>query len=303
MSLCYNNTVRYEYQYTSDGKLHSVTDIASGVGYLYEYDSEDRLSGYVEYKLNDQTNTLSIKYIYNNKNQLDYTHTCQDYILGTDKKTVTWGSSYYYDDDSDGEDSFDTGHNTGLLKKLILESNITTGTYHPSVTTIHYEYDDLLRLDEKIFTISGSNTFTNTVDYTYNDIGNALSSQVKTYSTQIGSNTATKYTYTYDSNGNITQIVDLANNVTQYHYDDLGQLVREDNPYLNKSYVFTYDNNGNRTSRKIYAYSIGALGEATTTTTYTHGDSTWGDRLTKYNTASLTFDEIGNPLYYYNGYN
>ena len=35
--VCYNGNVRYEYQYTSDGKLHGVIDHQSGVGYLYGY--------------------------------------------------------------------------------------------------------------------------------------------------------------------------------------------------------------------------------------------------------------------------
>ena len=40
---------------------------------------------------------------------------------------------------------------------------------------------------------------------------------------------STEYRYTYDANGNITQIRD-GNNVIQYQYtyDDLGQLIRED---------------------------------------------------------------------------
>ena len=90
--ILYNNVVRYEYQYTSDDKLHSVIDNASGVGYLYDCDGENRISGYTEYKLDSQTNSLSIKYFYNEKNQLDLTQTKQDYIVGTDKKTVYWSA-------------------------------------------------------------------------------------------------------------------------------------------------------------------------------------------------------------------
>ena len=62
--ISYNGTVRYEYQYTAEGQLHSVSDLVNGIGYLYEYDGEDRLVGYVEYDLNDKTNTLGILYTY-----------------------------------------------------------------------------------------------------------------------------------------------------------------------------------------------------------------------------------------------
>ena len=35
--------------------------------------------------------------------------------------------------------------------------------------------------------------------------------------------------------------------------------------------------------------------------TFTYGDSQWLDQLTKFNGQSITYDEIGNPLSYYNG--
>ena len=47
-----------------------------------------------------------------------------------------------------------------------------------------------------------------------------------------GTLSATEYNFTYDSNGNITQIKDATGDIQhQYEYDDLGQLVREDNTY------------------------------------------------------------------------
>ena len=38
------------------------------------------------------------------------------------------------------------------------------------------------------------------------------------------------------------------------------------------------------------------------TKSYTYGSSGWGDLLTKFNGINITYDEIGNPLSYYNGY-
>ena len=303
MSLCYNNAVRYEYQYTSDGKLHSVVDNASGVGYLYEYDSEDRLSNYTEYKLDGKTNSLSINYSYNEKNQLELATTSIDYVYGSDKKTLYWFESYYYDDYNDGNHSFDTGNNTGLLKRLELSSNIISGSSRPSDITIDYSHDGVQRLTNKLFTVSGSNSFTNQVEYVYNDRGRRLSSQISQYSTQINSETATTYTYTYDSNGNITKIVDNEGKITNYEYDDLGQLTREDNPYVRDgagaTYYYTYDNNGNRLTQKACNYGTEVLIQ--TMSTYLYEDSTWGDRLTSYRGNSITYDTIGNPLSYYNG--
>ena len=37
------------------------------------------------------------------------------------------------------------------------------------------------------------------------------------------------------------------------------------------------------------------------TYSYSYGDADWGDKLTAYRGQSITYDEIGNPLSYYNG--
>ncbi len=84
----------------------------------------------------------------------------------------------------------------------------------------------------------------------------------------------------------------------RYAYDHLGQLIREDNKPLNKSYVWTYDNAGNITSKKTYAFTVGILGTVQSTVNYTYGNGSWGDLLTNYDGSRITYDEIGNPLEY-----
>ncbi len=97
--------------------------------------------------------------------------------------------------------------------------------------------------------------------------------------------------YVFSTNP-IQTIEDQDGNITQYTYDNMGQLIRENNPYLNKSYVYTYDNAGNRVSKTTYAYTTGTLGSAISTQTHTYtGDRMNGD----------DYDAIGNPLSY-NGY-
>ena len=90
----------------------------------------------------------------------------------------------------------------------------------------------------------------------------------------------------------------------KYYYDSLNQLIREDNLDLNKTFVYSYDLGGNLTSTKEYAYQTGATvtGSPTTTNTYTYGDSNWKDKLTAYNGNTITYDQIGNPLSYRNGF-
>ena len=98
---------------------------------------------------------------------------------------------------------------------------------------------------------------------------------------------------------------------TTYTYDDLGQLTRE--VFWEVTRIYTYDNVGNITSiertwysdvhEEIITYALNPtlLRPVTTTTTLSYTDSEWGDLLTSFNGHAITYDEIGNPLFYYNG--
>ncbi|MCY6370620.1 RHS repeat protein [Clostridium ganghwense] len=62
-------------------------------------------------------------------------------------------------------------------------------------------------------------------------------------------NNGKKITYTYDANGNIQTITENGK-VIKYYYDELNQLVREDNKVLDKIIVYSYDVGGNITSKE-----------------------------------------------------
>jgi len=51
-----------------------------------------------------------------------------------------------------------------------------------------------------------------------------------------------------------------------------------------------------------YPYTAGTPGTPTATHTYTYGNAAWTDELTSYDGSAITYDTIGNPLSYYNGY-
>ena len=85
---------------------------------------------------------------------------------------------------------------------------------------------------------------------------------------------------------------------------DLEKLLREDNGALGKTYVYTYDNAGNITSKKTYSLTAAGVTPTSPELTYSYGYSAsgWGDMLTSYSGQSISYDAIGNPLSYYNGY-
>jgi len=63
-------------------------------------------------------------------------------------------------------------------------------------------------------------------------------------------------------------------------YDDLGQIIREDNETDNRTYVYTYDNAGNILTKKIYNLTAAGSTPSSLISTYSYGytDASWGDR-------------------------
>lgn len=98
--------------------------------------------------------------------------------------------------------------------------------------------------------------------------------------------------YTYDNNGNISRI-----GYSVYVYDEAGQLIKNLDSRNGNGVQYTYDKGGNIVSidkleKGLKTENIG---------TYVYGNANWKDLLTEYNGNEITYDEIGNPLTYYNG--
>ena len=101
----------------------------------------------------------------------------------------------------------------------------------------------------------------------------------------------------------IVQLYVLASAKYRYVYDDLGQLVREDNVDKNATFVYNYDTSGNITIVKKYSLTAEGVtpSGSYTQTSYGYSSDGWGDKLTSFNGQVITYDGIGNPLTYYNG--
>ena len=71
---------------------------------------------------------------------------------------------------------------------------------------------------------------------------------------------------------------------------------------MNKTIVYSYDNAGNITFKVTYALTAEGVIPSShiSTDTYAYSSGQWGDLLTSYNGNTITYDEIGNPLSYYN---
>ena len=160
--------------------------------------------------------------------------------------------------------------------------------------TVSYTYDELARIKER--TLNLTSPFKTSFGYAQGPSSGTTTAMVERI--QNGNDILS---YTYDNIGNIETISENGELKATYHYDELNQLIREDNLYLNKSISYSYDTGGNILSVSEYAYTTGELGEVVAVKTYGYEDANWKDKLTSYNGQTITYDEIGNPTYYYNG--
>ena len=272
-------TLAYEYEYTASGELHSLKDNLTGRTEVYLYDANGRLVGHRANDNDDLEYTNSTNYDYNDKGQLSTEYQYFRYLAKSNYSRNVLGYSYTY-------------NSRGSLTRYDI-SNSASGT-------VNYVYDALERLSSKSF-VSGS--FNNTTSYTYYDNSSTTSpTRLKNYTSTVNGTTL-DYRFYYDGFGNIERVVYSTGERIYYTYDKLGQLTREDNGLLGKTYVYTYDLAGNITKKETFALTSSSTTPTnpTATVNYTYGDSTWGDRLTAYNGTAITYDSVGNPVTYYNG--
>ena len=291
----YSNGTRvqaYSYEYTENGSLEKFTDHINGKVTTYVYDLDGRFVSYTETKASNSAykNQYSVEYddygrVYRATNLIDYLASSTVYNAIV---------SAYYEYNNDG---------TLKYEKTSLPSGGSIRT--------DYEYDAFLRVTGMSRT---SGSFSQSIGYTYYSQNNNTTGLISGYTSTVNGNQI-GFSYAYDSKGNITTIVDPNNDVTTYTYDDLGQLLSEVKGTVTKTY--TYDNAGNitsittRTERQPldpdpgFKPIIKAAGTVptvvTTTKTLSYSDSQWGDLLTSFDGHTITYDEIGNPLSYYNG--
>ena len=281
-------TTAYTYLYNEDGTLNRFEDARNGETYLYEYDAAGRLRSYVRYDGDAVINFAgAVTYLANGA--VGSTKYSGIYLVGTTTAEMNLSYGYSYNED-------------GSLSMLQIESNSASGESA-------FTYDKFGRLTQAETTFdSGTNTtidFSMQKAYTYLTEGDAATGLVSTYTTTVGG-VARTYTFTYDVNGNITKIVDSAGYTCRYVYDDLGQLIREDDGYTNHTYLYTYDNAGNIIKKETYNYTAAGipptLGGSSISYGYTSTNG-WGDQLTSFGGNTITYDANGNPILYYNGYN
>ena len=292
--------VEYQYIYNSNGQLAKQQAIRNGAiaeSYTFEYDSLGRLI-----RSREDSGSASVQrteHLYDTANRL---------------KNQNW---------TVGERSFTEAYNysaaDGNLTAMLITFDDPGGWIARDKLT--YTYDDLNRLtqvlDTQHYTIQ-----LYTRNYTYQDLsGSQTTSRLAQYDYRNPSDDSIIYgnSFSYDANGNITQInevytvngTDTTRVLAKYEYDSLNQLTKETrytytgtSATANSTTIVTYtvDTAGN-----LRSVTTKVNGTTTGTITYTYGDNAWADKLTAITvngttkTIAYSGTDVCNPSTWYNG--
>jgi RHS repeat-associated protein len=263
----------YSIAYDNRGNIGYIKDYVQNVEYFYEYDVLNRTAKIMRRDGSGIWSTSS--YTFNASNLIsEFREDNTNYQVGTDFDNIA--TSYTYNDD---------GKPTATM--------ITHNSDSENIT-----YDTLGRLSSYNYKWGTDDDYDVSIGYyTGTECTRTSRIQTMTYTNFQGSQTLT---YTYDDRGYITCMQKDANNYSQYRYDALGELVRENYKWNGTSYtmIYAYDVGGNITSKTKYAFvdGDGPVVTLISTVAYGYNSTAWKDKLTSYNGTTISYDNIGNPL-------
>ena len=295
--------------YDSNGNLAKTT-YANGDYFEYTYDDYGNIS-----VITGETGKIA-EMIYNKQGLVTK---AVDYSSGET-------SYYYYTFDGSLESEYRTSSDGSLTHYIITDSNgntvektsvngqtktITTGTDKDGKSFVSNDgitnetsTDDFGRTTQvRTVRSDGKLVFDTDYEYANGKAENSTTNLVSKYSQSYGSDSVLSYDYSYDANGNITEIKQNGKLINKYTYDSLNE-VKEEYDYVNKFYInYSYDGAGNLQNKyeqvldPTYGYPTGTQHG----NTYEYTDTSWKDKLTKINGDNITYDANGNPLTYRDG--
>ena len=235
-------------------------------------------------------------------------------------------SYYYYTFDGSLESEYRTSSDGSLTHYIITDSNgntvektsvngqtktITTGTDKDGKSFVSNDgvtnetsTDDFGRITQvRTVRSDGKLVFNTDYEYANGKAENSTTNLISKFSQSYGSDSVLSYDYSYDANGNITEIKQNGKLINKYTYDSLNEL-KEEYDYVNKFYInYSYDGAGNLQNKyeqvldPTYGYPTGTQNG----NTYEYTDTSWKDKLTKVNGSNISYDANGNPLSYRDG--
>ena len=277
------------YNTYGSGNLILFKDYLNSVNYVYDYNSSGNILAEEQYAFSGAFKEGQY-YKYNS-----YGDVSSSAIIVPGVGTTRYVVKYGYNESNYGHNKQNVTRWRAVGSEYRVE-NMYDSLNRPSSQLICYDLADGL---------ASPSLLTKSYSYLTNSNGNATtlvsSLTYSGYENRV-------YNYSYDNLGNITEVKQGSTLLASYEYDDLGQLIRENNDEVEKTWVYSYDERGNIVSRETYNHTIGSLSSdyLLSVDTYTYFDqwdeAMWNDGLKSYNgSAAFTYDAIGNPLTYNNG--
>lgn len=262
------DTVISEGEYDDLGNPVSLIDRLTDTEYTYEYDTYGNV-------IREKRNNTTYKYS-------NYDSHCR--LISTSKSNETYIPSY----DSKAGIIYPDTRVTGMA---------LTGKYTDRIILDNY---GRTTAGEVTLASAQSPIIRNEIEYISVSDGDEtrLTGYPESFRTLVNGTETSKYSYTYDNNGNITGVYSSGYLVIRYVYDGANRLIREDNSILNATYTYSYDTAGNILEKKKYPYSTSALVTPIETKTYTYASTGWKDRLISFGGSSISYDVLGNPTSY-----
>ncbi|OIK14253.1 hypothetical protein BIV60_12155 [Bacillus sp. MUM 116] len=265
----YNQGDKISYGYDNTDRITSKSLNQSSIpNFSYAYDNNGNLG-----LLTDNDNSVTYRYNYD---LLDRVTDIKDSLGNSFQFTYNPNSQITSHQFNTPSKSYTTTYSYDSV------GNQTLVSYNQS--KIDFTYDTLGRLQQKVINLASGNYAT---AYTFKQ---GVDSGKTTYLVDTYTNgTNSPLSYTYDKMGNIKTITQSGKKIT-YTYNELSELLREDNAVNGQTLVYTYDVGGNIKTKKIYAYTDPSLTPASPVKTYTYnyGDTNWHDLLTSIDITTYT---------------
>ncbi|MCT4618890.1 MAG: hypothetical protein N4A62_05825 [Marinisporobacter sp.] len=211
------NKMEYKYNYKTPNNVSQINSYENGAltgNTLYNYNSRNQIIyKHIEHALDKYSSHLV--------NQYDILGRLTSSAIGKDKHNL-FSTNYNYD-----KTRIDT---------------IKVGKHG----TIKYEYYSDGKLKSTIYPQLNNGTYI-TSSYTYNKLN-----QLESITNKKGSVVLSRFSYSYDHNGNIKTITD-SKGTTTFKYDKLNRLIEVSHPTEGKT-TYTYDLRGNRKTASGTSY-------------------------------------------------
>lgn len=111
--------------------------------------------------------------------------------------------------------------------------------------------------------------------------------------------------YVYDEQGLLKELWKDEDLSCRYEYNNMNELIREDSLLTGKTIRYHYDGGGNLQKTVSYPLNVEQktenLAGGTVESRYRY-DQEFPDRLVSFQEKNITYDKMGNPLAYWNGY-